>query len=77
MHVSKNILVLADSGYRGIQKVHKNTKFPYRYAEDARHLTDEERKQYNKEVSKRRMKIEHVIGRIKFLRLLVKNIETT
>lgn len=70
MRISQNILVLADSGYRGIQRVHKNTQFPYRHAEDARHLTDEERKQYNKEVSKRRMKIEHVIGRIKLFKIV-------
>ena len=63
--ILSKISVLADSGYRGIQKVHANTKFPFRHAEDAKHLTDAERKAYNKSISSPRMKIEHVIGRTK------------
>lgn len=70
VRINEKILVLADSGYRGIQKVHKNTKFPYRHAEDARHLTDEERKRYNKAISSRRMKIEHIIGKIKNFKIV-------
>ena len=70
VRVNEKILVLADSGYRGIQKVHKNTKFPYRHAEDARHLTDEERKRYNNAISSRRMKIEHIIGKIKIFKIV-------
>jgi hypothetical protein len=70
MNISEKILVLADSGYRGIQKKHKNVKFPYRHAEDARHLSEKERKEYNKYVSSRRMKIEHIIGRIKNFKIV-------
>jgi transposase len=63
--VLKRILVLADSGYRGIQHKHANTQYPFRHAEDAKHLTDEERKIYNKNIARQRMKIEHIIGRTK------------
>lgn len=65
MHIAEKILVLADSGYRGIQKQHKNVLFPYRHAEDAKHMSREERKTYNKAISSKRMKIEHIIGRTK------------
>jgi hypothetical protein len=65
LQIRPEILVLGDSGYRGIQKVHPNSMFPFRHAEDAKEMTREERKAYNKSVSSRRMKIEHIIGLIK------------
>lgn len=65
MNISKKILVLADSGYRGIQKKHENVLYPYKHAEDAKHMSREERKAYNRTISSKRMKIEHVIGRTK------------
>lgn len=64
LSVLQRILVLTDSGYRGIQQKHANTQFPFQ-AQDAKHMSDSERRAYNKEVSSRRMKIEHVIGRTK------------
>jgi len=63
--ILERILVLADSGYRGAQRVHKNTKFPLRHKEDKARMPDNERHIYNKEISSQRMKIEHVIGRTK------------
>lgn len=62
--------VLADSGYRGIQKVHANSKFPLRHKEDKARLPDDERKIYNKQIASVRMKIEHIIGRIKRFKIL-------
>ena len=62
--------MLADSGYRGIQKVHSNTQFPYRHAEDMRGMDKKERKIYNREISSERMKIEHIIGRIKNFKIV-------
>ena len=59
------ILVLADSGYRDVQKVHANTKFPLRHKEDFGAMTDSERKEYNRSISSHRMKVEHIIGRTK------------
>jgi len=66
--VNPSILVLGDSGYRGIQKVHPNTLLPIRHKEDIAKLSEEEkagRKGRNKAISSLRMKIEHVIARIK------------
>ena len=66
--VLKDILVLADSGYRGIQKVHANSLFPIKRKEDIKNLSESERTDQrikNKEISSERMKIEHIIGRTK------------
>ena len=63
--ILERILVLADSGYRGVQKVHANTKFPLRHKEDFGAMTDRERKAYNRSISSPRMKVEHIIGRTK------------
>lgn len=63
--ILERILVLADSGYRGVQKVHANTKFPLRHKEDFGTMTDSERKAYNRSISSPRMKVEHIIGRTK------------
>jgi len=69
-HVNPNILVLADSGYRGMQKIHANCKFPLRHKEDKAKMEDIERHKYNKAISSIRMKIEHVIGRIKRFKIV-------
>jgi len=71
--VNPDILVLGDSGYRGIQKVHANTLLPIRHKEDIAKLSGEQqsmRKTINKEISSKRMKIEHVIGRIKRFKIV-------
>ena len=71
--VHPDILILGDSGYRGIQKVHANTQLPIRHKEDIAKLSEEEkitRRAMNKEIASRRMKIEHVIGRIKVFKIL-------
>ena len=67
------ILLLGDSGYRGIQKVHANTLLPIRHKEDIAKLSDEQkamRKARNKAISSIRMKIEHVIGRVKVFKII-------
>jgi len=71
--VNPGILVLGDSGYRGIQKVHANTQLPIRHKEDIAKLSDEQkslRKATNKAIASVRMKIEHVIGRVKNFKIV-------
>ena len=66
--IAPSIEILADSGYRGIQKVHANTLYPLKHKEDIKRLCKEQikaQKSKNREISSRRMKIEHIIGRIK------------
>jgi len=71
--VNPGILVLGDSGYRGIRKVHANSLLPVRHREDIAKLSEEEkamRKDRNRKISSVRMKVEHVIGRIKNFRIV-------
>ena len=70
LKINPAIVVLADSGYRGIQRVHTNSKFPLRHKEDKAKMDDDERKAYNKSITSTRMKIEHIIGRIKRFKIL-------
>lgn len=57
--------MLADSGYRGLIKIHENSKYPIKHKEDIKGIPEQERKEYNRSVSSPRMKVEHVIGRTK------------
>jgi len=71
--VNPKILVLADSGYRGIQKVHAKTLYPIRHKDDIKKLNEHQqaaRKSINKHISSLRMKIEHIIGRIKRFKIV-------
>jgi hypothetical protein len=71
--VNPDILAMMDTGYRGIQKVHANAQIPIRHKADIAKLSDEERatrKARNKEISSIRMKIEHIIGRIKVFKIV-------
>jgi len=71
--VNPAVLVLGDSGYRGIEKVHANTLLPIRHKEDIAKLSEEQkasRKARNRSISSRRMKIEHVIGRVKVFKIV-------
>jgi len=71
--VKSSILIIGDSGYRGMQKIHPNCKLPIRHKADIDKLSDDQkltRKSTNKLISGIRMKIEHVIGRIKRFRIV-------
>ena len=59
---------LADSGYLGIAKCHKNSRTP-RKRSKLHPLTDEQRAQ-NRQLSRERLLIEHIIGRLKVFRIL-------
>jgi IS5 family transposase len=59
---------LADSGYQGIAKLHENSRTPRK--ESKHHPLTPEQKAANRELSRQRILIEHVIGRLKVFRLL-------
>jgi ppGpp synthetase/RelA/SpoT-type nucleotidyltranferase len=53
--------------------VHFNSLYPIKHKEDVKLLTEEQRKEQkkiNREISSKRMKIEHIIGRIKRFNIL-------
>ena len=65
--LGENVKIIGDSGYQGIKTYHENAEIPIKKPK-GRELTDEE-KQYNKELSQRRIYIEHVNRRIKIFRI--------
>ena len=71
--VHPDILILGDSGYRGLHKVHANTQLPIRHKADIDKLSEEDkvnRKANNKKIASKRMKIEHLIGRVKRFKIV-------
>jgi ppGpp synthetase/RelA/SpoT-type nucleotidyltranferase len=73
LKVHQSIKILGDSGYRGLQKIHSNSQLPIRHKADIDKLTDEQkanRKETNKVIASIRMKIEHIIGRIKRFKII-------
>jgi len=64
----ESLEVLTDSGYQGLQKLHERSRTPRKKPPRAE-LSDEQ-KQSNRELSRRRVVVEHVIGSLKIFRLL-------
>jgi glycyl-tRNA synthetase beta subunit len=65
--LGENVKIIGDSGYQGLKDLHDNSEHPIKKPKN-RELTEEE-KQYNKELSQRRIYIEHVNRRIKIFRI--------
>ena len=71
--LNPEIMLFADSGYRGIQKVHSKTQIPIRHKEDIAKLSEAGQMLYkmsNKAIASIRMKVEHIIGRIKRFKIV-------
>ena len=63
-----SILGMGDSGYQGIDKIHPNTRTPKKKSKH--HPLTDEQKAANREISRVRIAVEHVIGRLKVFRIL-------
>lgn len=59
---------LADSGYQGLLELHKNSRTPFKKPKGGE--LSEEQKQFNKELAKERVVIEHIIRHLKIFRIL-------
>ena len=66
--IPEYIKLLADSGYQGICHYHQNSEIPIKSSK--KHPLSEEEKQYNHELSKRRIYIEHINCFLKRFRIL-------
>ena len=62
-------MILADSGYLGLQKLHKNTSLPNKKRSKKVPLIRDDKRQ-NREQSKRRVRIENVNAALKRFRVL-------
>lgn len=68
VHFSDHIKVLADKGYQGISELHRNSTTPVKRTKNHKFSRDE--KQFNSELSKQRIYIEHINRYIKRFRIL-------
>ena len=66
--LSKEVEIKADSGYQGLPKIHAKALIPKKKSKLHR-LTKEE-KRANRELARKRIKVENVIRRLKIFRIL-------
>lgn len=66
--LNKNKKLKADLGYQGIEKIHTNSQLPQKSSK-CKPLSSREKKR-NIQLSRRRVKVEHVIGRIKIFKII-------
>jgi hypothetical protein len=66
IHQSKQII--ADTGYQGLQKIHKNTQIPHKRRKN-QPLTPQQ-KQENKYLSNKRVRVENVIRSVKIFKII-------
>jgi transposase len=62
------MLALADSGYQGLDKRHKNSLTPKKKSKH--HPLSEEEKAVNRQIARQRIGCEHIMGRLKVFRIL-------
>lgn len=60
--------VFVDSGFQGIDKFHPNAEIPYKASKNK--PLDKEEKEYNRALSRVRVKVENVLGQLKVFRIL-------
>ncbi len=68
VRLSKEIEIKADSGYQGLQKKHAKVLIPKKSSK--LHKLTKEDKRVNRALSKKRIKVENVIRRLKIFRIL-------
>ena len=66
--MNKNKKIKLDSGYQGAERIHANSELPKKSSK-FKPLTQKEKKK-NKKLSQVRVKVEHVIGKIKIFRII-------
>jgi len=68
VRLSKEVEIKADSGYQGMQKKHGKVLLPKKNSK--LHKLTKEEKKANRTLSKKRIKVENVIRRLKIFRIL-------
>ena len=67
LRITEKITVNADNGYLGIGKIHKNSLLPKKKSK--KNPLSRKDKRNNKKLSRQRVFIEHVIGKIKIFKI--------
>lgn len=68
MRILPEIKVLADAGYRGMQKIHANVELPHRKTK--KNPLTKKQKQENQELASKRVMVENVIGLLKRFKII-------
>lgn len=66
--ISDEFRIYADSGYQGLQNIHPQAIIPFKKSKSVK--LDSFQKKFNRELSRRRIKIEHVIGNMKKYKIM-------
>jgi IS5 family transposase len=66
--IEKKTELLADKGYQGIKKIHPHSRTPIKKTK--KKPLNKEQKQFNKQLAKERIVVEHVHRRLKIFRIL-------
>ncbi len=66
--VQPHILILADAGYQGIAKIHKNSRIPFKRKKNS--PLSEEEKKVNGDLSKQRITVEYIFRKLKIFRIV-------
>ena len=67
-NLPEEVECLADSGYQGILELHRQARTPFKKPKGGE--LSEEQKEFNKELAKERVVIEHIIRHLKIFRIL-------
>ncbi|TRU26501.1 MAG: IS5 family transposase [Microcystis aeruginosa Ma_SC_T_19800800_S464] len=68
IRLNKEIEILGDKGYQGIQKIHQNSQITHK--KKKKEKLSKEQKKANSQLSQRRIVIEHIHRRLKIFRIL-------
>ena len=66
--IPRDVKALVDSGYQGLQKIHKNTILPYKRRRKT--LLPQEQKRHNHDLASQRIVVEHVFSKLKIFKIL-------
>ena len=66
--IDPSIKIITDSGYQGIKKLYENAELPKKKSK--KHPLTKEEKNKNREISRRRVVNEHVIGKLKRFKII-------
>jgi len=68
VHACKEVEIITDTGYQGLQKIHAKTRMPKKRSKK-NPLTKQDKKD-NRAISSERVFVEHVIRRIKVFKIM-------
>jgi hypothetical protein len=68
VRLPSSVLIQADSGYQGLQKIHSNSQLPLKSTK--RHPLTGQQKKSNKSLSASRVLVENVIRKLKIFRIV-------